>query len=160
MDNTAIRLPGRSPPTSVSLETCSSLILSECSNIFPLLHVENNESDTKIIHPLRSRVPSHSNVDSNAISPKDACFPPFSITCLRGVLKDYLELGRVSWERVITDVRHPVLNMRTKALNFPNSLSGTVLYDDCFTPSCFIDHRVTESTALVPRGSWFAPGHV
>ena len=127
MDNTTFRLPDRSPSTYVSLETRGSLIVSEYSNIVPLLPVENNESDTKIIHPLRSRVPSHSNVDSNAISPKDACFLPFSITCLRGVLKDYLELGRVSWERVITDVRHPVLNMRTKALDFPNSLSGTVL---------------------------------
>ena len=37
---------------------------------------------------------------------------------------NYLELGRVSWERVITDVRHSVLNMRTEPSDFPNALYG------------------------------------
>ena len=76
------------------------------------------------------------------------------------MVKNYLELGRVSWERVITDVRHPILYMQTKPLDFPNFLSSTVLYDYCIDPACFIDQRVTESTALVTRGSWFSPGHV
>ena len=160
MDNSVTILPYRAPSTSVSLETRSSPVLNEYSNLLPLLPVEINESDTKIIHPLWSRVPLFSNVNLNAISPKDACFLPSSITCLRGVLKNYLELGTVSWERVTTDVRHPVLNMRTKPLDFPDSLSGTVLYDDCIDPACFIDQRVTESSALVTRGSWFSPGHV
>ena len=50
--------------------------------------------------------------------------------------------------------------MQTKPLDFSNSLSGTVLYDVCIDPACFIDQRVTEKTALVTCGLWFAPGHV
>ena len=47
-----------------------------------------------------------------------------------------------------------------ETVRFSQFLSGTVLYDDCIDPACFIDQRVTESTTLVTRGSWFAPGHV
>ena len=160
MDNSVTNLHYRAPSTSVSLETRGIPVLNEYSNLLPFLPVEIIESDTKIIHLLWSSVPLFSNFDLSAISPKDACFLPSSITCLRGVLKNYLELGRVSWEQIISDVRHPDLNLRTKPLDFPDSLSGTVLYDDSITLACFIDQRVTKSTALFPRGSWCAPGQV
>ena len=52
MDNSVTYLPHRAPSTSVSLETRSSPVLNEYSNLLPLLPVEINENDTKNIHPL------------------------------------------------------------------------------------------------------------
>ena len=68
------------------------------------------------------------------------------------------------WEDVISDINHPVLDIRQEEQDrcddFPYSMVGTIVCGDSLTSVCFEDQLVTECSALVTKGEWFVHGHI